>query len=295
MPGQAVQQFGPAQVRDRKIFRQSGFGDALIAHAHRLFLDLHRQSLEQIQVIHKRQGLTGQVIQQAGNRRMDNRNIKLVHFLAGRQDALGPAGQQFARGCHQHLIQFGHRALAGRIEPPEQVDLIPEEFQAHRQRFSRRPDVQDTAAPGKLAWLEDDIHGLIADIHPGTRQTVRGQGLVDFDRPAGLDKITPRQGARHQSSHGGNNDRRQVGFGCSRQMVNGQRGQRLQAVPPGAASPGGLFVKHWRRLREIQARRVLQPKAQLVQQRESMLGPVGDDNDRFAQVLVKVGGQRQTG
>ena len=92
-------------------------------------------------------------------------------------DGRRPAGreQELGRGQEQRPLDRPDRALVGRVERAQRVDLVAEELDPDRQRHRRREDVDDPAATGEFAPA-----GHLRDRHVAeAEQLVEQPVLVD--------------------------------------------------------------------------------------------------------------------
>ena len=120
----------------------------------------------------------------------------------GRQQELG-GGQQ------QRTLDRADRALVGRVEGAQRIDLVAEELDPDRQRQRRREDVDDAAAPRQLAAAGDlgDRHvaeveqlaqervlvdpGAEPQLARGDRQVGRGDRVLEERLDAGAPSPVP--------------------------------------------------------------------------------------------------------
>ena len=78
--------------------------------------------------------------------------------------------RELRRRRHLDLLGIAERALGERREPPQRLDLIAEQVDAHGPVLGRREQVQQPAADRELATVLDLLDPLIAggnEIHRG--------------------------------------------------------------------------------------------------------------------------------
>ena len=109
--------------------------------------------------------------------------------------------RHFADRLDRYFLELVARALGGRVEGADGIQLVTEEIQAHRVLHPGREDVEDAAAYGELARFH---HGLraqetLADQEPGQFLGVDALAEAQEARRAG-------EGAarRHPLEDGGN-------------------------------------------------------------------------------------------
>ncbi len=151
------------------------------------------------------------------------------------------------------------RALVGRVEAAERVDLVAEELDPDRQARAGREDVDDPAAPGELAPAGDLDHRLVAEAEQFEQEPVEDRGgrpassgVAASGRSAGAMvrwssawtlATRTRAPPLRQARQGGDPRRRLVGDELA--PLVGQRGSRLEdGDRPGIAQPGAELLGH---------------------------------------------------
>ena len=200
----------------------------------------------------------------------------LRHRAKARAQALRAAlGHEELRGRQEHhALDLAGRALVGRVERPERVDLVAEELDPDRQLGRRREDVDDAAAPGELAPPRDLEHRRVAELE----QLAEQRALPD----AGPDPQLPRLGGEV-----GRRDR------VLEERLDARHEDPGPAAPPRGErrDPGGRLVgdqlaplvgERRPRLEDGHGRRVADPRRQLLGDAIADLGVRGDPADPLA-------------
>src|SRR6185369_197891 len=104
--------------------------------------------------------------------------------LAERGHAL-VRGKELRRGQQGRLLERADRALIGRIEGAQRVDLVAEELDPDREGRGRREDIDDPAASGELATPGNLARGRVAETEELEEQRFRTEPAADL-QPAGL-------------------------------------------------------------------------------------------------------------
>src|SRR3989304_2231479 len=79
-------------------------------------------------------------------------------------------GHPSARGRHREVLQALARALLGRVEPADGLDLIAEELEPRREHLRRGPDIEDAAAAAELSRLEHERIPTVAGTVQGRNE-----------------------------------------------------------------------------------------------------------------------------
>ena len=93
--------------------------------------------------------------------------------------------EPLAGRADHRLVEALDRALRLRVEAADRLHLVAEQLDAQRQRGGRREDVEDAAAPRRLARPLDERSERVAGLDEPERQRVEG------DPPAGRDAAGP--------------------------------------------------------------------------------------------------------
>ena len=186
---------------------------------------------------------------------------------AGRQQELG--GRQ-----EQSALDRADRALVGRVERAERVDLVAEELDPDRQRQRRREDVDDAAPPRRFAAAGDLGDRHVAEVEQLAQERV----LVD-------------PGAEPQLARGD----RQVGRGdrvLEERLDAGHHHPRPAGVPRGEGRDAGgrlvgdelapLVGEGGPRLEDRDRLRVAQPRPELLGHAVADLRVAGDPDQALA-------------
>ena len=101
---------------------------------------------------------------------------------AGREFEQGVAvGEPLAGRADDRLVESLDGALRLRVEAADRLDLVAEQLDAQRQRLGGREDVEDAAAPRRLAGSLDERAERVTGLDEPQRQR------VERDAPAGLE------------------------------------------------------------------------------------------------------------
>ncbi len=92
-----------------------------------------------------------------------------------------PRFLEFAERLQNAFVQLVNRTLRFRVEPPDGLDFVAEELNAHRLLLLRRKNVEDAAADGVLAHHLDRIAALIPDAFEMHRQIVQRHFVMHFE------------------------------------------------------------------------------------------------------------------
>jgi len=76
-------------------------------------------------------------------------------------------------------------------------------------------------------------------------------------------------------------------------MITGEGRESLETLAAGGHAPRRLFIKKRVWLGEEIARRFGKPEGELVEEREGVVGAVGEEQDRLVEVRVEAGEDRQ--
>ncbi|MCU0225042.1 MAG: hypothetical protein MUF27_13455 [Acidobacteria bacterium] len=175
---------------------------------------------------------------------------------------LAGADRRLARRQEREAVDARGSALRAGVEAANRFDLVAEQFDPQRRVLLRRPEVEQPAAPGKVARGGDDVHHAVALGDDLARQR------VEVDAGPGLDPARP--GA----------DRRRAGDRCQQRGRGEDDDQRARGVDQ--------RVEHRDALRGQCGVRREAAVGVGVERRQAQHG----DRGRIAQQGVQLGGQR---
>ena len=153
---------------------------------------------------------------------------------AARAGLVRPRSARAHQRQHVEVEEILHRALGGRVEEAQRLDLVAEELQAHRPLARGREDVDDAAAEAPLPDLHDRLHALVArGFEPGGERLAlhRAAQLQAQQARAIVRGLEQRRGQRGRRGH------HHHGLAAQQAMAHQRAHRVLLAVPVAPPAP----------------------------------------------------------